>query len=177
MEKSIKSKEFFNRIIQVIVNSVFFEVPILKFLRTLTYHILFPIGKNFQVGSSTIFYRDGNLKGKVKIGNNVSIGRQVFLDYSGGCKIGNDVCISHRAAIFTHEHPLKNGKYQVFKDGVENAIIIGDDVWIGYQAIILPSVNYIGKGAVVGAGSVVTKDVPEHHIVAGNPARFIRQIS
>ena len=53
-------------------------------------------------------------------------------------------------------------------------IIIGDDVWIGTCSIVLPGVK-IGKGSVVGAGSVVTKDVPDYCVVAGNPARIIKQ--
>jgi len=52
--------------------------------------------------------------------------------------------------------------------------IVEDDVWIGHNAIILPSVKLIGRGAVVAAGSVVTKDVPKYAIVAGNPAKIIR---
>ena len=54
-------------------------------------------------------------------------------------------------------------------------VIIGNDVWIGFEAIILSGVT-IGDGAVIGARSVVTKDVPAYHIVAGNPARVIRRI-
>jgi virginiamycin A acetyltransferase len=55
-----------------------------------------------------------------------------------------------------------------------NRLTIGNDVWFGYAAIILPSVVRIGDGAVIGAGSVVTKDVPDFAVVAGNPARIIR---
>ena len=52
-------------------------------------------------------------------------------------------------------------------------LVIGNDVWIGHNAIILPSVSNIGDGAVIGAGSVVTKDVPPFAVVAGNPAKII----
>ena len=57
--------------------------------------------------------------------------------------------------------------------GPEKTIIIGDDVWIGGHVIILPGVN-IGNGAIVGAGAVVTRDVPEYAVVGGNPAKVIR---
>ena len=56
----------------------------------------------------------------------------------------------------------------------DDPIVIGDDVWIGARAIILPGVH-IGRGAIVSAGAVVTDDVPEYAIVAGNPARVIKQ--
>lgn len=55
-----------------------------------------------------------------------------------------------------------------------NRCHVGDDVWVGDYALILPSVDYIGRGAIVGAGSVVTKNVPPYAIVAGNPAKVIR---
>ncbi len=55
----------------------------------------------------------------------------------------------------------------------EKQIVVGDDVWLGYGAIILPGVT-IGDGAIIGAGTVVTKDVPPYAIVGGNPAKVIR---
>lgn len=57
---------------------------------------------------------------------------------------------------------------------IRSACIIEDDVWVGYGAIITPSVNRIGRGSVIAAGAVVTKDVPPYAIVAGNPAKLIR---
>jgi maltose O-acetyltransferase len=76
--------------------------------------------------------------------------------------------------IYTATHPLD---VEVRRSGLENGkpITIGEDVWIGGAAIILPGVT-IGNGSVIGSGSVVTKDVPPMCVYAGNPAKFIKKI-
>ena len=85
-----------------------------------------------------------------------------------GIRTGNDVSIGPEASILTLGH---NPQSSDFSDrGGE--VVIGDRVWIGYRAVILPGVT-IGDGAVVGAGAVVTKNVESFTIVAGNPARKI----
>lgn len=81
---------------------------------------------------------------------------------------GNDVSIGPEAAILTLGHDPQS-PYFSDKGG---PVVIGDRAWIGYRAIILPSVC-VGEGAVVGAGSVVSKDVPAYAIVAGSPAREV----
>ncbi len=83
---------------------------------------------------------------------------------------GSDVSIGPQATILTLGHEPQSPE---FADRGGD-VIIGDRVWIAYRAIILPGVT-IGEGAVVGAGSVVTKDVESYTIVAGNPARFIKK--
>jgi acetyltransferase-like isoleucine patch superfamily enzyme len=85
---------------------------------------------------------------------------------------GSDVSIGPEASILTLGHDPQSPEF-VNKGG---DVIIGDRVWIAYRAIILPGVT-IGEGAVVGAGSVVTKDVEPHTIVAGNPARVVHKRS
>jgi acetyltransferase-like isoleucine patch superfamily enzyme len=82
--------------------------------------------------------------------------------------IGSDVSVGPEAAILTLGHDPSDPDFAV-KGGPVN---IGDRVWIGFRAIILPGVN-IGEGAVVAAGSVVTRDVPPFAIVAGSPARVV----
>ncbi|EGJ30486.1 MULTISPECIES: DapH/DapD/GlmU-related protein [Moorena] len=84
--------------------------------------------------------------------------------------IGNDVSIGPEATILTLGHDPQSPSF----GDRGGDVIIGDRVWIAYRAIILPSVK-IGEGAVIGAGSVVTKDVEPYTIVAGNPARLIRK--
>lgn len=78
--------------------------------------------------------------------------------------------------IYTAEHPLKPEDRNGLK-GHEwsRPIVIGDDCWIGGSAILLPGIT-IGSGSTVGAGSVVTKDVPPRSVVVGNPARVVRTI-
>ncbi|NJK39099.1 MAG: acetyltransferase [Oscillatoriales cyanobacterium RM2_1_1] len=85
-------------------------------------------------------------------------------------KTGSDVSIGPEATILTLGHDPQSSE---FSDRGGD-VIIGDRVWIAYRAIILPGIT-IGEGAVVGAGSVVTKDVKPYAIVAGNPARVIKQ--
>ncbi len=87
-------------------------------------------------------------------------------------RIGCDVSIGPEASILTLGHDPQSSKF-ADKGG---DVIIGDRCWIAYRAIILPGVK-IGEGAVVGAGSVVTKDIEPYTVVAGNPARFIKKRS
>ncbi|MCI0922716.1 CatB-related O-acetyltransferase [Sphingobacterium rhinopitheci] len=107
-----------------------------------------------------------NIQGKVNFGNYCSI-----------AKSAKFFTVNHPIDLFTSHaityNPLLGG---VLKDKLDRSkiLIIEDDVWIGDNAIILPGVNRIGRGAIVGAGSVVTKDVPPYSIVAGNPCKFIR---
>ncbi len=82
--------------------------------------------------------------------------------------IGADVSIGPEASILTLGHDPRS---PLFADR-GGPVVIGDRAWIGYRAIVLPDVS-IGEGAVVGAGSVVSRDVPPYAIVAGNPARVI----
>jgi maltose O-acetyltransferase len=107
-------------------------------------------------------------KSKIKIGNNVFINRNVLLDGRGELVIGNNVDIGQETNIWTAEHDPNDENHQTNL----YPVIIEDYVWIATRVTILPGVK-IGKGAVVGAGSIVTKDVPPMTIVAGTPARKI----
>jgi len=102
-----------------------------------------------------------------------------------GTNFGNYCSIAQDVKIFRANHPLKyftmhplfyNPSMGFVKtDQLSRpSLSVGHDVWIGASSIILPSVHFIGNGAVIGAGSVVSKDVLPYSIVAGNPAKFIR---
>ena len=111
-------------------------------------------------------------------GYNIHVGQKfyanfdcVFLDVNP-IRIGDNVMLGPGVHLYTATHPLgPKERATLLESG--KPIAIGNDVWIGGRAIVMPGVT-IGDGAVIGAGGVVTKDVPARAIVAGNPARFIR---
>jgi len=107
------------------------------------------------------FYEPRN----IKIGQDTIIGDHAFIDGRDKVTIGDHVDIASQVLIYNSEHDINSEDFQ----GILSPVEIGDYVFIGPRAIILPGVR-IGKGAVVGAGAVVTKDVPEFTIVGGVPA-------
>jgi acetyltransferase-like isoleucine patch superfamily enzyme len=104
----------------------------------------------------------------VELGNNVSIAPYVHMWSDAGIKIGDDVMIASHTAITTLTHDYTQEKMR--NTIVSKPVVIEDEVWIGAHAVILPGVT-IGKGAVIGAGSIVTRDVEPYSIVVGSPAR------
>lgn len=111
----------------------------------------------------------------ITIGDNVQIGNNVtILALTKDIVIGNDVLIAPYVSIIGTNHTISDPDKLIRLQGMTSAqITIQDDVWIGTKAIILPGVT-IGKGSVVGAGAVVTKDVPPYAVVGGVPARVIK---
>lgn len=110
---------------------------------------------------------------KVEIGDNSGIGYNARL---GSVIIGDDVMMGPDVIILSRNHDYTNINAPMRLQGAteENPVIIGADVWIGARVIMLPGVR-IGRGAIIGAGSVVTNDVPDNTIYGGNPARRIKE--
>jgi len=108
---------------------------------------------------------------KIIIGDNFYINANCHL--LGEIKIGNDVMIGPQTIIWGRDHGMKKNELMRLQPHVKKPIVIEDDVWIGANVTILKGVK-ISKGAVVGAGSVVIKDVPEYAVVVGNPAKVVR---
>ena len=110
--------------------------------------------------------------GKLSVGNNTVINFGCYLDNRRGITIGNNVGIAHNTKIYTLGHDLNDPQFKT--KGAE--VTIKDNVFIFSNALIMPGVT-IGEGAIVLAGSVVTKDVEPWAIVGGNPAKKIRERS
>ena len=112
----------------------------------------------------------------IRFGKNVAINPEVFLLAREGIRLGDNVVLSARCMLIDAGLDVEDGAPASDRRHSGAPITLEDSAWIGAGAIILPGVT-IGKGAVVGAGSVVVKDVPAGSIVAGNPARVLRERS
>jgi len=122
------------------------------------------IGKNSYIHMGVRFFLPIN----ITIGEGTIIGDHVFLDGRAFLRIGNNVDIASQVLIYNSEHDVDSEGF----DPIEEPVEIADYVFIGPRAIILPGVK-IGRGAVIGAGAVVTKDVEPFKIVGGVPAKVI----
>ena len=143
------------------------------------------IGNNCTFGKNAVLTTWEKHEGKtfnptIDIGSRCNFGDYLHLTCIDEIKIGNDVLTGRWVTITDNSHgttdyselehePLKR---KLFSKG---PVIIGDNVWIGDKATILPNVK-IGQGAVIGANSVVTKDVPPFSVVGGNPAKIIKRM-
>ena len=108
------------------------------------------------------------------IGDDVDLALNVLIESAGGVTIGDRSLIGYGAKIFSSNHRILPNRGNIFGAGhTKMAVFIGKDVWLGANVIVLPG-RTIGDGAVVGAGSVVTKDVPPYTIVGGNPAKILK---
>lgn len=109
----------------------------------------------------------------LKLGFNTQINENVFLQ---GCHIGNNVLIAPNVSILSSTHSIDRIDIPILlqEDIINNNVTIEDDVWIGRSAIIMPGIH-IGKGAIIGAGAVVTKNVESFTIVGGVPAKLIKR--
>lgn len=114
-------------------------------------------------------------------GTHIEVGKNFFANYNctfldvAKIKIGDNCLLAPNVAIYTAGHPIhpasRNSTYEYGKE-----VTIGDNVWIGGNTVVCPGVH-IGSNVVIGAGSVVTRDIPDWCIAAGNPCKVIRKIT
>lgn len=114
-------------------------------------------------------------------GSHIEVGKNFFANYNcmildvAKVTIGDNCQMAPNVAIYTAGHPVHpDTRNTAYEYGIE--VTIGDNVWIGGNTVICPGVH-IGSNTVIGAGSVVTKDIPDWAIAAGNPCRVIRKIT
>ncbi len=114
-------------------------------------------------------------------GHNIEVGKNVFINYNctiidvGKVVIGDNCQIAPNVSIYTAGHPVHPAaRNTAYEYGID--ISIGNNVWIGGNTVIMPGVR-IGDNVVIGAGSIVTRDVPSWTVAAGNPCRVIRKIT
>jgi len=157
-------------------------------LRKCGKHVRFPAGvylkgyKNIELGNNVSF-SEGNriyaesqtIESFIRIGNNVNFNTNVMVnaDNMGEIIIGDDVMVGPNTVFRSANHEFRDPEKPIRLQGhTKGTIRVGSDVWIGANCVILSNVS-IGKGVVVGAGAVVTKDVNDFEIVAGVPAKKI----
>lgn len=131
------------------------------------------LGKSEKAYINPPFYCD--------YGKHIEVGKNFYANYNctildvAKVKIGDNCMFAPNVSIFTAGHPVHPvSRNTMYEYGIE--ITIGDNVWIGGNTVVLPGVK-IGSNTVIGAGSVVTKDIPDWVIAAGNPCKVIRKIT
>lgn len=159
-------KEFFYSLDLFILNYLLVSFPIMKV------RFFFLKLSGMKIGKKTYINMRQYVLGpkRIRIGNGCHINQSCFLDGRAGITIGDNVSISHYVKIVTGTHDVQSSKFA----GKFSPVSIGNNVWIGIGATILPNVK-IGDGAVVAAGAVVTKNVEPYSIVAGIPAKKISE--
>jgi acetyltransferase-like isoleucine patch superfamily enzyme len=116
----------------------------------------------------------GDVRTLLSFGSDTIITGPLHIDLGGAVRIGNQVYIGHNVVLLTVDHTVGAAERRCAEPEF-HPITIGDGAWLGAHAIVLPGVA-IGAGSVVGAGAVVTRDVPPNVVVAGVPARVLRRL-
>ena len=131
-------------------------------------------GDNLFVENDVQLCQQHYLNGSISIGKNVLLAKHTFIDYSGKVVIKDNVQLTNGVVIESHFHPFHSEWEQNRQQVVATQLTIEEGAVIGSRAVVLASCHYIGKYARIGAGAVVTKDVPDYAVVVGVPATVKR---
>lgn len=137
--------------------------------RVLARHIFKQCGKNIIIKNRAYFGSGTH----IVIGDRSQIGQNSKIDHD--TIFGNDVVMGPDVIIMSSAHAFEDPNVPINLQGAlpKRPVVIGNDVWLGTRVVVMPGVS-IGEGAVIGAGSIVTKDIPPYSIAVGAPARVIR---
>ena len=163
------------KIIKILLNKIYYILRGYPFWRQLKENVVIK-GKKLEIGVGSTIYEYVVLKAKdgfIRIGKNVTIHSFCFLSGGGGIRIGDNCRISNSNCIIAFNHTYKSKDKLIKDQGLENlGIEIDEDCWIGSNCSILGGTK-LGRGCVVGAGSVVNKEFPPYSVIAGVPAKII----
>ena len=161
-------------VLQRFFTSLVFTFPLIKWVKKLYFYFRF---KTFaiELTNNVVItnFDKPTAQTKIRFKGPCTFSRNIEVDYAGGLTLGKNVTVSDNVTIQTHKHEYDD--LSIF-DNITSAssLDIGDEVWICNNVVITSSVNYIGNGAIIAAGSVVTKDVEPKSIVAGVPAKHLK---
>lgn len=163
----------------VFVETISFLVFMLPRFRTLNYlkSLYLKVFFKSKIGKRVVFYPNiWVFTGKnLVLGDDVDLATGVLITTDGGVSIGDRTLVGYGTKILSSNHNVPMLPDRIFNSGHTKApVVIGQDVWLGANCIILPGVT-IGEGAIVAAGSVVTKNVPANVFVGGVPAKIIKE--
>lgn len=175
LKKEAWLKDFYeNRDFYIKYGNVKYEKESLRAKRNEAYTKRYNAGRNLFVENDVNISRQHYMDGSISIGDNVLLAKHVFIDYSGEVIIKNNIQLTNGVIIETHHHPFHSDP-SLSRDIVEpTRLVIEDGAVVGSRAIILSSCHYIGKNARIGAGAVVTKDVPDNALAVGVPAKVVK---
>lgn len=173
--------EFFSNVFSLLATKLFYRPA--RLIRRPVYirgKKSLVIGKGLTTGHSCRFDLDGNKK-TLFIGDNCEFGDNTHIVAYNRVNIGNNVLIASKVFISDTSHGSYKGNQQDSpatnpskRPLIKSSVTIGDNVWIGENVVILPGVE-IGQGCIIGANSVVTKDLDENSIYVGSPAKKIKE--
>ena len=167
-------------------------LPLLTILFFKLWNKQLQVGRNVEIDPRAFIARGGRVtlgegtviragvmllpsSGSISIGNKTSINQYTVINGQGGVTIGNSVMVAAFVAMFAANHNFDDPALPILEQGTstKGGIKIEDDVWIGTHAVILDGV-IIGRGSVIGAGTVVTKNVLPYSVVVGVPGKIVR---